>query len=77
MYIYIYIYISIGDEHDTTTGEPLSYQFLIQRLSVAIQCGNAMSILGTLHQSDLAYDVDELTAVWFFFVCCNLLVPFC
>ena len=40
------------------TGEPLSYQFLIQRLSVAIQRGNAMSILGTLNQSDLAYDVD-------------------
>ena len=36
-----------------TTGEPLSYQFLIQQLSVAIQRGNAMSILDTLNQSDL------------------------
>ena len=32
----------------SATGEPNSYIYLIQRLSVAIQVGNSISVLGTL-----------------------------
>ena len=31
-----------------TTGEPQSFVFLILRLSVAVQVGNAISVLATL-----------------------------
>ena len=30
------------------TGEPKSYAFLLQRLSVAIQTGNAASVMGSI-----------------------------
>ena len=38
------------------TGEPQSFVFLMQRLSVAVQTGNAVSVLGTLGFSDLSDD---------------------
>jgi hypothetical protein len=38
------------------TGEVLSRQFLIQRLSVAVQRGNAMSILGSLQHFSIFDD---------------------
>ena len=35
-----------------STGEPQSYQFLIQRVAVAVQRGNAASILGSVMARD-------------------------
>ena len=42
------------------TGEPKSYTYLLQRLSVAIQVGNAASVTGTLpsDSQDIDFDVD-------------------
>jgi len=40
-------------------GEPRSTQFLFQRLSIAIQRGNAASVLGTA-SSDGCLDVDDV-----------------
>ena len=34
-----------------STGEPKSLDFLLQRISVAIQRGNAISVLGTFNES--------------------------
>ena len=41
------------------TGEACSFVFLMQRLSVAVQTGNAISVLGTLGFSDLSDDCWE------------------
>ena len=38
----------LGRRIAVTTKEPQSLQFLLQRLSIAVQRGNAASILGTL-----------------------------
>ena len=38
----------LGHHLKMTTGEPQSFTFLLQRLSVAIQSGNAISVLGSL-----------------------------
>ena len=38
----------LGRRLRSATGEPNSYVYLIQRLSVAIQVGNSISVLGTL-----------------------------
>ena len=38
----------LGKRLRSTTGEPSSFAYLLQRLSVAIQVGNMMSILGSL-----------------------------
>ena len=40
-----------------TTGDSQLYQFLLQRLSVVVQTGNAISVLGTLSSFD---DLDDL-----------------
>ena len=59
---------AIGDEapvflHDlgrriaAVTAEPRSFQFLMQRLSVAVQRGNAACVLGTVPTS---HGLDEL-----------------
>jgi len=34
------------------TGEPQSFAFLMQRLSVAVQTGNAISVMGTIGSPD-------------------------
>ena len=41
----------LGHRLKLVTNEPRSLQFLIQRISVAIQRGNAASILGTMVQN--------------------------
>ena len=38
----------LGHRLSATTGDTKSYSYLLQRLSVAVQRGNAASILGTL-----------------------------
>ena len=38
----------LGQHVKIATGEPQSFAFLMQRLAVAIQAGNAISVLGTL-----------------------------
>ena len=42
----------LGHRLHQTTGDSQSYQFLLQRLSVAIQRGNSTSVLGTLSSFD-------------------------
>ena len=42
----------IGRRIRAETGEPRSFQFLLQGVSVAIQRGNAASVLGTAHVID-------------------------
>ena len=42
----------IGRRIRAGTGEPRSLQFLLQGVSVAIQRGNAASVLGTAHVID-------------------------
>ena len=42
----------LGHRLHKTTGDSQSYQFLLQRLSVAIQRGNSTSVLGTLSSFD-------------------------
>ena len=44
------LFRELGQRLKKATGEQRSYQFLIQRVSVAIQTGNAISVLGTLDQ---------------------------
>ena len=44
------LFRELGQHLKKTTGEQRSYQFVIQRVSVAIQTGNAISVLGTLDQ---------------------------
>ena len=41
----------------SSSGEALSHQFLLQRLSVAVQRGNTLSILGTMQQSSAIDDI--------------------
>ena len=43
----------LGHRIRDATGEPSSYAYLLQRLSVAIQIGNAASVLGTLDKPDI------------------------
>ena len=38
----------LGRRLRMATGEPKSYAFLLQRLSVAIQTGNATSVMGSI-----------------------------
>ena len=38
----------LGHQLKEATGEPRSYQFLLQQVSVAVQWGNAVAVLGTL-----------------------------
>ena len=38
----------LGHRVIMATGEPQSFSFLMQRLAVAVQVGNAISVLGTL-----------------------------
>ena len=42
------LFRDIGQRIAAATGEPRSYQFLMQRLSVAVQRGNAACITGTV-----------------------------
>ena len=37
----------------SATGEPVSFAYLLQRLSVAIQVGNMFAVLGTLPVTDI------------------------
>ena len=39
----------LGHRLSATTGDTKSYSYLLQRLSVAVQRGNAASIIGTLY----------------------------
>ena len=50
----------LGRRLRMATGEPKSYTHLLQRLSVAIQVGNAASVMGTLpsDSQDIDFDVD-------------------
>ena len=41
-------FLNIGHRIAAVTNEPRSYQFLMQRLNVAIQRGNAACVLGTV-----------------------------
>ena len=42
----------LGHHLQQTTGDSQSYQFLLQHLSIAIQRGNSILILGTLSSFD-------------------------
>ena len=44
----------LGRQIVVATSEPLSHQYLLQRVSVAIQCGNAAAILGTAQRDSAA-----------------------
>ena len=44
----------LGQRIQAATGEPSSYAYLLQRLSMAIQIGNAATVLGTLDKPDIA-----------------------
>ena len=44
--IWFFIYLRNWHQLHTVTGDPQSYEFLIQGLSVAIQRGNAIAVLG-------------------------------
>lgn len=50
----------IGKKLNQSTGEPRSRSFLIQRISIANQRGNAASILGTIPQ-----DVNKLDEIFY------------
>ena len=51
----------LGRRLRMSTGEPKSQNFLIQRISMAIQVGNAVSVLGSLPISSIPFgDVDIL-----------------
>ena len=41
----------------SSSGEALSHKFLLQRISVAVQRGNTLSILGTMQQSSAIDDI--------------------
>ena len=72
VYIYIYIRIyettgamgtdtirflrEIARKIATRSGEPNAYQHLIQRISVAVQQGNSISIMGTFKPTRLTSD---------------------
>ena len=45
----------VGRRVAAETGEPRSLQFLLQRVSVAVQCGNAACVIGTARQ-DCSWD---------------------
>ena len=47
----------LGQRIAAATAEPRSYQFLMQRVSVAVQRGNAACIVGTVPS---AVDLDDL-----------------
>ena len=47
----------IGRRIAVATGEPRSTQFLFQRLSIAIQRGNAASVVGTASSDECLDDV--------------------
>ena len=45
---------AVGKKIEVSTGEPRSTAFLFQRLSIAIQRGNAVAVLGSIpRQKDL------------------------
>ncbi len=46
------IYLLFCNTYEAETGEPKSYQFLLQGIAVAVQRGNAASIRGTAHVVD-------------------------
>ena len=48
----------LGRRLKAATGEPNSFTYLLQCLSVAIQVGNATSVLGSLPNSDFDFDFD-------------------
>ena len=48
----------IGRRVTTSTGDQRSTSFLIQRISLAIQRGNAISIQGTMPDGDHLYEID-------------------
>jgi len=48
---------NLGHRITSVTTEPRSFLFLVQRLSVAVQCGNAACVLGTVPAS---IGLDEL-----------------
>ena len=43
----------LGHRIRDESGEPLAYQYLLQRISVEVQRGNAAAVLGHLHQRNL------------------------
>ena len=49
----------LGHRIRRVMGEPQSFMFLMQRVSAAVQTGNAVSVLGTLGFSDLSDDCWE------------------
>jgi hypothetical protein len=46
----------VGRRVAAETGEPRSLQFLLQRVSVAVQRGNAACVIGTVRQ-DCSWDI--------------------
>ena len=44
--------LHVGHRLSATTSDTKSYSYLLQRLSVAVQRGNAASIIGTLFSTD-------------------------
>ena len=63
----------LGQRIAVATAEPRSFQFLMQRLSVAIQRGNAACIIGTVPSSAgwdevfLTFSIDTLLFLKFQF----------
>jgi hypothetical protein len=57
-YIYIYIYINvIGNRLIAESGDSKSKKFLFERISLAIQRGNAASIRGTFPDSAILSEI--------------------
>ena len=46
----------LGRRIKSATGEPRSFAYLLQRLSIAVQRGNAISILGTASKDQSLFD---------------------
>jgi len=53
----------LGRRITESTGEHRAMEYLLQRLSVAIQCGNAASVLGTVGVESA--DSQKLDAVFY------------
>ena len=51
----------LGRRLKMANGEPKSYAYLLQQLSLAIQAGNAASVLGSIPSPMDDFVLDELT----------------
>lgn len=54
-------------------GKPLSHQYLLERISIAIQWGNTAAVLGT--SLPIASACDSIYFQWLYFECRHICVP--